>query len=51
MANFSAMGGDLFAYGGQMPQQLTEYSVGKHYDLDEKTIKKLIDSGYEIEYV
>ena len=31
MANFSANGGDLFAYGGQMPQQLTEFnSSGTH---------------------
>ena len=28
MANFSANGGDLFAYGGQMPQQLTEFNSG-----------------------
>lgn len=31
IANFSANGGDLFAYGGQMPQQLTEFnSSGTH---------------------
>jgi len=31
MANFSANGGDLFAYGGQMPQQLTEFNTsGTH---------------------
>lgn len=28
MANFSAMGGDLFAYGGQMPSQLTSFDSG-----------------------
>ena len=31
MANFNANGGDLFAYGGQMPQQLTEFNTsGTH---------------------
>lgn len=28
MANFSAMGGDLFAYGGQMKSQLTSFDSG-----------------------
>ena len=28
MANFNANGGDLFAYGGQMPNQLTEFNSG-----------------------
>lgn len=28
MANFSAFGGDLFAYGGQMPSQLTSFESG-----------------------
>ena len=31
MANFSAIGGDLFAYGGQMKSQLTEFNEGKSH--------------------
>lgn len=49
LLNIVAYGGPLFNHGGDWSNG--EYLEGYEYDLDEAEINKLLNLGYEIEYV
>ena len=49
LLNIAAYGGPLFNHGGDWSNE--EYLEGYEYDLDEAEINKLLNLGYEIEYV
>lgn len=46
-ANYSAYGGPLFAFGGGLDNN--SYQVGQVYDVDEATMNKLKNLGYEFD--
>ena len=49
LLNIAAYGGPLFNHGGDWSNE--KYLEGYEYDLDEAEINKLLNLGYEIEYV